>query len=81
MKKILAEIKELESKLASGGGNEPLHCDGKKDCENPVAYIDEKGWVYCEKHGLQVKQSRRCRKLTPKELKNLQSSGSTGGKY
>lgn len=46
-------------------------CDGVEGCCEPVAYIDVKGFAYCTKHGLQRKQSVRCRKLKPKELATL----------
>lgn len=83
MKKILAEIKDLERKLAGYSGGK-LHCDGiawKKDgdqvvngkCDKPVSYIDEKGFVYCDKHGMERKQHMRCRKLKPAELKELEA--------
>jgi len=51
----------------------PLKCDMKADCKEPVSYIDERGWVYCKKHGLDRKYSMRCRQLRPDEIKQLES--------
>jgi hypothetical protein len=51
-----------------------LHCDMKKDCENSVSYIDNKGFVYCAEHGQQRKASGvPSRKLSPAELSQLES--------
>jgi len=51
-----------------------LHCDMKEDCENSVAYIDNKGFVYCEEHGKQRKASGiPSRKLSPAELTQLEN--------
>jgi hypothetical protein len=44
-------------------------CDMEKNCQEPIAYLDEKGFVYCDAHGKQRKLSHtRCRKLEPREL-------------
>lgn len=48
-------------------------CDMKTDCTEPVSHIDDKGFVYCEKHGLQRRGWRPCRKLRPHELRRLQA--------
>jgi len=49
-----------------------LKCDMSKTCEEPVTHIDEKGFVYCTKHGVQRRGSgHRCRKLRPNELGQL----------
>ena len=81
MKNILAEIRKLEAQLKDG----KLLCDGvawtkgesgtaeSGKCSQPVSMIDEKGFVYCAKHGQDRKHSMRCRKLTPQELKKLES--------
>ena len=62
------------SKVAGGGGDKPLTCDMRKECSEPVTHVDDKGWVYCTKHGQDRKLSRiKCRKLTPSELRQLQS--------
>lgn len=58
-----------------------MYHDVKKDCNEPVKYIDSKGFVYCADCGLRRKQSmRQCRKLTSKELKTL-ISGNPLTKY
>ena len=51
---------------------EKLHCDMEKDCKEPVTYIDNKGWLYCTKHGEQRKGDVRSRKLRPAEIKKLE---------
>jgi len=56
----------------SGGGVTPLRCDMETDCEQPVGYIDDKGFAYCVEHGLERQQWRSCRKLRPHELRRLQ---------
>jgi hypothetical protein len=53
--------------------NGKLKCDMEKDCAEDVTHIDEKGYVYCHEHGVQRKSWRRCRQLTPKELRQLQA--------
>ncbi|MHB8387666.1 MAG: hypothetical protein ACYDDA_13700 [Acidiferrobacteraceae bacterium] len=59
-----------------------LKCDGwcgdasaPQDCPSKVTHIDEKGYAYCTPCGIQRKQSHRCRKLTPRELKTITSGG------
>jgi len=48
-----------------------ITCDMERDCTRPIAYIDVKGYIYCQKHGLQRKQAHRCRKLTTGELQAI----------
>ena len=49
-----------------------LQCDMSEGCKEPVTHIEDSGFVYCTKHGLQRRGSgQRCRKLTPSELKRL----------
>jgi hypothetical protein len=55
----------------SGGGTTPLRCDMKHECTEPIAYIDDKGFIYCAPHGVARKYWRRCRKLRPHELRKL----------
>lgn len=50
-----------------------LKCDMTKDCTAIVTHIDGNGFVYCTRHGLLRKQYQKCRKLTAKEAKVLQS--------
>jgi hypothetical protein len=52
--------------------NGTLRCDMENDCESPVTHIDDKGYAYCETHGLQRRYYRPCRKLRPHEVKKLQ---------
>jgi hypothetical protein len=50
-----------------------LNCQMTRDCREPVNYIDNKGFVYCNKHGLQRKASGiPCRRLGPPESKKLE---------
>lgn len=46
-------------------------CDMVADCKAPIAYLDKKGFVYCESHGKQRQASQPCRKLRPHELKKI----------
>lgn len=48
-----------------------LHCDMTKDCDQPIAMIDSKGFIYCAGHGLDRQYDQRCRKLRPHELNRL----------
>ncbi len=45
-------------------------CDMVHGCTGHVTHIDEKGFVYCEPHGIQRKQGNtRCRKLKGFEMR------------
>lgn len=48
-----------------------LTCDMSTECTDPVAMIDNKGWIYCERHGLERRSWKPCRKLRPHELNRL----------
>jgi hypothetical protein len=48
-------------------------CDMVEGCKEPIAYIDIKGYVYCRAHGIDRKDTCRCRRLTPKELRQILS--------
>lgn len=51
-----------------------LQCDMRDECKNDVTMLEEKGWVYCENHGLQRRAGgRRVRKLRPHELNRLKA--------
>jgi len=79
MKKVLAEIRDLEASFRDG----KLLCDGmgnESDCKEPVAYIDRSGFVYCDRHGKMRKQYEPCRKLKPSEVKTL-ATGKPLAKY
>jgi hypothetical protein len=41
-------------------------------CDQPVAYLDDSGFIYCEGHGLTRRQYRACRRLRPHELHRLE---------
>lgn len=71
---IASELRDLAQRIA-GDSKETLHCDMEKDCNSPVSYIDNKGYVYCAKHGEQRKAAKPCRKLTPSEIKKLEDGG------
>lgn len=50
---------------------EVLRCD-IRDCVDPVSMIDDRGWIYCADHGLDMRSYyRRVRKLRPHELNRL----------
>ena len=57
---------------------EKLQCDARSNCPDVVTHIDEKGFIYCAKHGVDRRgypggfHNRRCRKLRPHEVKRLQ---------
>lgn len=48
-----------------------IKCDMELGCKHPVEYLDIKGFVYCKSYGLVRKQYMRCRKLTAREVKQL----------
>ena len=49
-----------------------LTCDMTKTCADPVTHIDNKGFVYCSKHGHERRYACPCRKLQPWELQRLE---------
>lgn len=52
-------------------GEFTLLCDMTEGCLAPVTHIDDKGFAYCTEHGIQRRDSRRCRKLRAHELNGL----------
>lgn len=49
-----------------------VRCEQDRDCAEPVAMIDVKGFVYCAGHGKDIRRYVcRCRKLRPHELNRL----------
>ena len=54
----------MEKKLECSGGTGDC-------CSSNVTYIDDKGFIYCEQHGKQRQNYRRCRKLSSAELTTL----------
>lgn len=48
-----------------------LRCDMHRDCDKPVTHIDDKGWIYCERHGHERKGARPCRELSKTEIDML----------
>lgn len=50
-----------------------LTCDMKEDCTEPVSMIDQKGYAYCESHGMDRRGWIPCRKLRGWELRRLES--------
>lgn len=67
------ELRNAVGFLMADDAEKPLKCDMRKDCPEPVAYIDIKGFVYCGAHGKARKDSVRCRKLKPAELAKLKA--------
>lgn len=50
-----------------------LKCDMEDDCKEAVTHVDNKGYAYCARHGVQRKQSGTpCRQLRPGEIRKLQ---------
>lgn len=67
-------ISRLGGKRNGVGGELAVHCEWDKGCEGEIAYIDDKGFIYCAYHGKRRQESgRRCRKLRPHEVKRLLS--------
>lgn len=50
-----------------------LKCEMKDQCPNAVTHIDVKGFIYCHDCAQVRKTYCRARKLTSKEVKQLQS--------
>lgn len=53
--------------------NGELKCDMDRKCKQTVTHIDNKGYAYCTKHGIERRSYRPCRKLAPGELKKLKA--------
>jgi hypothetical protein len=66
-------IKELTAKYKVTATDSDITCDMEKDCKEPVTHIDNKGFVYCAKHGEQRKGSVPTRKLSNQELTTIKS--------
>jgi hypothetical protein len=49
----------------------PIKCEMDRECEKPVAMIDNKGFIYCAEHGQDRKDFARCRKLRQGEINKL----------
>jgi hypothetical protein len=49
-----------------------VRCEMSSTCDQPVAYLDDSGFIYCEGHGLTRRQYRACRRLRPHELHRLE---------
>lgn len=48
-----------------------LACDMTKGCTAPVTHLDQDGYVYCTRHGIQRRNYQPCRKLRGYELNRL----------
>ena len=47
-------------------------CDMRADCTKPVAMIDDAGFIYCERHGMERRAGGwLCRTLRAHELNRL----------
>ena len=72
LQEIFAELHDKKTRARK------LECVARKDCTDVVTHIDEKGFIYCAKHGVNRRgypggiYNRRCRKLRPHEVKRLQ---------
>ena len=49
----------------------PIKCEMRRECEKPVAMIDNKGFIYCAEHGQDRKFYCGCRKLRQHEINKL----------
>lgn len=49
-----------------------LQCDMDHDCFEAVTHVDQKGYAYCTKHGLDRRYYQPCRKLRDWERRRLQ---------
>lgn len=58
-----------------------LKCDMRDDCAAPVAYLDNRGFIYCADHGVTRRAGGTpCRKLRPAEIARLKA-GQTIARY
>lgn len=63
---IAEEVEEPQEKRV-------LTCDMVEGCAESVAMIDQKGYAYCEPHGMERRGWMPCRKLRGWELRRLES--------
>jgi len=49
-----------------------LRCDMLRSCEQPVTHIDNRGYVYCQAHGLARRAACPCRQLRASERRRLE---------
>lgn len=52
-------------------GSTRLQCDMTADCRSTITMLDDKGFVYCEGHGMSRRGWRPCRHLRQHELNRL----------
>lgn len=48
-----------------------IACQMEDNCANPVTHLDQNGFVFCTRHGLERRSYRPCRKLRPHEVNRL----------
>lgn len=48
-------------------------CAGAKECTGPLAFVDRKGWVYCDKHGAQSAGRTGMRKLRQIDVTRIEA--------
>lgn len=49
-----------------------LHCEMSHSCESPVTMLDNKGFIYCTRHGLDRRDGYHyCRRLRAYEVNRL----------
>lgn len=51
-----------------------LICDMVRECTDPITMIDNKGYIYCTRHGLARRGTQPCRKLRGREIRRLTAS-------
>jgi hypothetical protein len=49
-----------------------VRCEMDHHCNEPVTHLDNKGFVYCAKHGVARRSFTPCRKLLASEIRKLQ---------
>src|ERR1700735_4757825 len=50
-----------------------LICQAHEECSEAVTHIDNKGFVYCEKHGKERRSSHPCRYMRRWEIERLRN--------
>ncbi len=63
------ELTEVVEKVPA---KKPLRCDWRKECENRVTHIGEKGYVYCEADAHHRSGTERVRELSVRERETLE---------
>ena len=57
-----------------------LQCEMYRECPSEATHLDQKGFIYCEVHGVARRRFYPCRKMRPHEVRRL-LTGRTINKY